>query len=113
MSKKAKPQAAKARLFYSIHPWESRHHENYSEIVAYVEASGEWETVLDIRPTSGVSHETMAASILSLIHEHQEKRNTLHDAMEALELVMNDGLTYSSEQAAERAVTNIKKIITG
>jgi pyridoxal/pyridoxine/pyridoxamine kinase len=104
-------QAGSARPFYSVHPWESRHHSDHSEIVAYVEASGAWETVLDVRQTSGASHDAMAASILALIHEHHEKRNALRDAIEALELVLKDGMTFSSEQAAERAVDSIKKVI--
>lgn len=70
------------------------------------------QTILTVHATSAPAHDIMAPSILALIHEHQEKRNALHDAIEALELVMTDGLTYSSEQVAERAVTNIKKIVS-
>jgi hypothetical protein len=109
---KTRNSNGKPRFYYVTHPWESRHHSDHSEIVAYVEASGARETVLDVRQTSGASHEAMAASILALIREHQEKRNALHDAVEALELVIADGLTYSSEHLAERAVTNIKKLMS-
>jgi len=97
--------------FYSIHPWVIQHQSEYSQIEAYVEASGEWEIILNVRSTSGASHITMAEYILSIVHEHQKKQCALQDAMNALELVQNDGLTFSSEQAMERAITNIKKVL--
>jgi hypothetical protein len=106
-------QAGKGQFFSSVPPWKSRPQSDHSEILAYSEAGGAWETVLDVRQTSGACHERMAASILALIHEHQEKQNALHCAMEALELVMADGLTYSSEQLAERALSRIKNVISG
>lgn len=114
MPKTPKPQShtKKPINYYSIHPWACRHLKNHSEITAYVEISSTWEKVLDVCSTSGATHETMAAYILSVIHEHQKKQCALHDAMNALQLVLNDGLTFTSEQAMELAVTNIKKVIS-
>jgi hypothetical protein len=101
----------KSRCFYSIQSWECRHDKDRSEIKAYVEASGTWETILTVHPTSGASAETMAAYITAIINQQQRKQDLLQDAMDALELVMNDGLTFSSEQAADRVVTLIKKSV--
>jgi len=113
MPKTVRPEksAKKQRGLYSIHPWEAHHKEKHSEITAYVENSGKWETVLTVHNTSGAAPETLASFILALVHEHQNKQNTLHDAMNALELVLNDCLNFTSEQAIERVVRNIKKVI--
>jgi len=108
---KAQTPVKKPINFYSIYPWGIQHQPNHSEIDAYVEASGEWEIVLNVRSTSGASHETMAQYILSIIHEHQKKQSALQDAMHALELVLNEGITFSSEQAIGQAVTRIKKVL--
>lgn len=98
--------------FYSVHPWESRHYNDHSEIIAYVEVSENWESVLTVHTTSGKGHETTAEFILAIIHEHQRKQGVLKDALDALELCLEeDGLTFSSEQAAERAVAKIKRVI--
>jgi len=110
-SSKSQSHTKKPINFYSIHPWACRHLKDHSEITAYVEISSKWEKVLDVCSTSGSHHETMAGYILSVIHEHQKKQNALHDAMNALQLVLNDGLTFTTEQAMEHAVTNIKKIL--
>jgi len=108
---KAESPVKKPIHFYTIHPWAVQHQPKHSEIEAYVEASGEWEIVLNVRSTSGATHETMAEYILSIIHEHQKKQSALQDAMHALELVLNEGITFSSEQAIGQAVTRIKKVL--
>jgi hypothetical protein len=101
--------STKVRSYYTVQPWECRHDNNRSEIIAYVEASGKWETVLTVHPTLGASTEVLATYICHLINQHQLKENALQEAMSALELVMNDGLTFSSEQAVERAFNNLKR----
>jgi hypothetical protein len=106
---KPKNTATPSRLFYAAHPWECRHHEDRSEITAYVEASGEWETILTVQPTSGASAEVVAAYVAAIISEHQGKADLLQEAMTALELCLEeDHLTFTSEQAADRVITRIK-----
>jgi hypothetical protein len=111
MPKSTKPKCAatQARKFYTAHPWECRHHDDRSEIAAYVEASGEWETVLTVQPTSGASAEVVAAYIAAIVNEHQSKADLLQEALTALELCLEeDRLTFASEQAADRVITRIK-----
>jgi hypothetical protein len=101
-----------SRRFYSIHPWQCRHNANNSEIMAYVEASGKWETVISIHPTSCASAETMATFIANLVNENQSNRDILIEAMNALESVLEDGgLNYTNEQDADAVVSRIKKRI--
>jgi hypothetical protein len=117
MSRKSKVQSGskgdkKARYFYSLHPWRCDHHADRSEITAYVEASGHWETVAVVPPTSGASAEAVATFIVRLINAAQQNRDILRDAMEALEGVMNDGLNFTTEQTAEHVIISIKKVVT-
>lgn len=108
-AKKAKCPTTQLRQFYAAHPWQCRHHEDRSEITAYVEASGEWETILTVHPTSGASAESVAAYIAAIINEHQSKADLLQEAMTALLLCLEeDRLTFASEQAADRVVTRIR-----
>jgi hemerythrin-like domain-containing protein len=111
MSKPAKQSKrdAKTRSFYALHPWECHHLKDHSVIVAYVEASGNWENIATIHATSGNGAETIAQFICGLVNEHQKNRSLLQEAMEALQLCLEDDhLTFSSEQAADHAVTRIK-----
>jgi hypothetical protein len=108
-TKRVKCPTNQSRQFYAAHPWECRHHEDRSEIVAYVEASGEWETILTVHPTSGASAEVVAAYVAVIINEHQAKADLLQEAMTALELCLEeDHLTFTSEQAANHVIMRIK-----
>ena len=115
MTTAAKPKAPMRapRQFYAAHPWQCHHKKTRSDIQAYVEASGQWETILTVHPTSGASAESLANYVAGIMNEHQSKADLLHDAMMALELCLEeDRLTFSSEQAADRAVTRIKARIS-
>jgi hypothetical protein len=96
---------------YSLHPWRCTHHSNHSEIVAYVEASGQWETVLTVNPTSETSAKTMATFIMHLVNSYRQNNDLLRVAMKALESVMQEGLTYSTEQEVDAAVASIQQAV--
>lgn len=100
----------KQRRYYTLHPWQCRHYAEHSEISAYVEASGEYEVVAIIRPTSGASSEALATFIVNLINDNQNNGHLLSDAMATLQLILEeDRLTFSSEQAADAIVNRIRK----
>ena len=108
-TKRAKCPTNQSRQFYTAHLWQCRHLEDRSEITAYVEASGEWETILTVHPTSGASAEVVAAYVTAIINEHQSRVDLLQEAVTALELCLGeDHLTFTSEQAADRVVARIK-----
>ena len=115
MPKATKPKKATAspRSLYVAQPWKCRHLKDHSEILVYVEASGAWETMGLVQPTGGASAETAAEFITQLINTSQQNQSALRDAMEALELCLEeDGLTFSSEQVAERSLNAIKKLVS-
>jgi len=95
--------------FYSAHTWQCRHLSDWSEILAYAEASGAWETVIQIYPTSGHSAETIATFVCGLINDNQRDKSLLEEAMDALQQCLEtERLTFSSEQMAERTVARIQ-----
>ena len=97
------------KRFYSAQPWQCRNHKDHSEIVAYVEASGTWEVVAIINTTSGISADGVAQFICGLVNDYQKNKDLLRQAMEALEAVFEEGLNYSTEQAADQVVADIKE----
>jgi hypothetical protein len=103
----AKPEP---RSFYWLASWRCNHHADRSEIMAYVEASGTWETVAVIPPTSGASAEALAAFIARAVNTTQQNKDLLRDAMDALEAVVSDGLNFTTEQAAEHVIANFKRL---
>ena len=111
MTKRSKPKNSdkKPMSFYSAQPWQCHNSKDHSEITAYVEASGIWEVVAIIRQTAGASAAAMAEFITRLVNDNQKNKDLLREAMEALELCLEEeGLTFSSEQAADRVITRIK-----
>ena len=112
MPKKTKPPAPSAppRDFYSRSPWRCSPQKGGCEILAYVEASGAWETVIDVRPTSGTSAEAVGIYVTAIINQYQNEQNLLHQATKALETCLKEGITFSSEQDAEHVIARIKSI---
>lgn len=112
-SSKATSPVSSLRQFYAAHAWQCRHKKTRSDIEAYVEASGEWETIITVHPTSGASAETLANYVASIMNEHQSRIDLLQDALTALDLCLEgDRLTFTSEQAADRAATRIRARIS-
>jgi hypothetical protein len=107
MSKRSLPKS-----YYTAQPWQCQHAKDSSAITAYVEASGTWETVATIHTTSGNGAETLATFICNLINDTQKNKSLLQEAMDALQLCLEeDRLTFSSEQAVDHAVARIRSKI--
>jgi len=103
----------KLKGFYSIHPWKCQHYKDYSEILAYVEASGQWEVLCVLHATSGATAEVMAMFICNLINDHQKNQSLLNAAMEALRLCLEeDSLTFASELAADHVLRRADKVLS-
>ena len=58
------------RRMHSIHPWEVQHHPDHSEIEAYIEITGEWEIIAEIK---SINHVAIAEFIVALGNEHNQK----------------------------------------
>lgn len=105
-------QGQTRRPYYSTNPWQCRHGKETSEITAYVEASGKWETVLTVHPTSGASAEVMARYLVAIMNDVPNLKRTLNFALDTIKVIHADGgkLTFSSEQDAERLATELEQI---
>ncbi len=105
MPRKPKPDRKTPRRFYFTAPWQCVHHPDRSDITAYVEASGTWETVATILPTSCFSAEALATFVLDTINDQVEGRDLLRDAVSALKLCNEEAqMTYTSEHMADRVI---------
>lgn len=58
------------RHLHSIQPWDFQHQPDHSEIEAYVEITGKWEIIADIK---GINHVAIAEFIVTLANEHNRK----------------------------------------
>jgi hypothetical protein len=107
--KSTQPQGSQPRAFYAAQPWRCVHHPDRTDITAYVEASGERETVATIHPSSGARAEDIASFVANLVNAHQQNRHLLHDVIDALEAVMSEGMTYSTEQDLDAVLKRLKR----
>ena len=108
MAKKTKTKA-KTRTYYALHPWQVKQESDQAEVHAYVEASGAWEKIATIHPTPGASADTLAAYIIGIVNAHHQSHDLLNAALNALEAIVDEGLTYSTEQDADTVIERIKK----
>jgi hypothetical protein len=113
MPKTPKPHSQKKTgplHFHSQHPWKCEHHSGRSEILAFAQKSGNWESIAVIQPGSGVSPRRLAEFIAGLVNDCQLNGPLLDHAREALEMLLRAGLNFSTEQDAEAIIARIKKL---
>jgi len=108
----SKTRNEKPKQFYFARPWECEHRNGYSDIIVYIEASGNWERIATINTTAGVSAEAMAQFICGLVNDSQKNQNLLQDAMKTLESVLEEGLDYSAAEDVDKVVADIKKVVS-
>jgi hypothetical protein len=77
---------------------------------AFVETSGQWETVAVVRPTSSADAKSLANFILRVVNDWNEHDDLFEAASEALEAVLQEGLTFSTEQEVESMVERLKRL---
>jgi hypothetical protein len=108
MPKTSKP-APHQRCFYALHPWRIEGKGESCDLIAYVEASGDWETVATIPATSGASADDIASFIAGLVNDNRENAEVLDEAFAALGAVLQEGLTFTTEQEAEHVLKRLKR----
>jgi hypothetical protein len=99
----------KVRAYYDSQPWRCQPTKDGCELIAYVGASGQWETVAVIQPTSAMEAKALGDFIVSLVNERQQDGDVLQAAFDALGGVLQEGLNFSTEQDADRVVAALKK----
>jgi hypothetical protein len=96
--------------FHCPHPWKCQHGSDSSEVLAFAEASGQWERIGIFPSTSCASAKAMAEFITDLVNDTQRNGDLLEAACETLERIVFMGLNYCTEEEANEVVARIKKI---
>jgi hypothetical protein len=107
-ARKSRAGGAKPRSLYALHPWRCEPRGDDCDIMAYVEASGRWEAVATIPATPGARADELGGFIVRLVNDSQEQGDVIHAALTALEAILEEGLTFTTEQEAERAIERLK-----
>jgi hypothetical protein len=111
MSKPSKPlNKICSRQLFTAQPWRCEHHSTHSEVKGYVEASGTWETLATIHTNAGASAESISTFITGIVNDAQMKIDPLAEALEALELVDHEGLTFAAEKKLSQTVNHVRRI---
>lgn len=96
-------------MIYATQPWKVEVEPKGAVIEAYVEASSKWESVAIVLPTSGASAEKMARFIVGAVNDNQKSERLFQEALDALEAVIQEGLTYSTEQEIELVIAELRR----
>jgi ribosomal protein L22 len=112
MAKKSKAKTA-ARPFFTSHPWQYEARGSECALLAFVEKSSKWETVALVQKTPGASAKTVANYIAELVNDAHENGDMLQGALEVLEAVINEGLTFSTEHDVDIMIRRIKQHSVG
>ncbi len=106
-----KPKREIQKPVFNAEPWECRHHADYSELIARIEAGEEKKIVAVVPGGDAVSAATLANFICFVINDYQKRQTVLSSAIGALELLLSEGLTFSSEIEGEQAIKDIRKVL--
>jgi len=68
MSKTKKPRPIAEQLILATRPWTCTNFGDQSEIEAYVEATGAWETIATVHAVNGVDAEDIASFIVRAVN---------------------------------------------
>lgn len=77
------------------------------EVHGLIAASGAWELVAIAQPVTGSTAIEVADSIIAAFNVQRQQADLLDEARDALQAVLDEGLTYATEQGAEHVVNNI------
>jgi hypothetical protein len=101
----------RSRAFYTGHPWRCSSSGNKVLVQAFVEASSHWEAIIEVRSSSDASAKDLSGYIARVINEHSMRQAVLNEVKTALELIEEEGMTYSSELAADHALRRLKQLL--
>jgi hypothetical protein len=95
--------------FHSRQRWKCQHGSDRSEILAFAEASGKWESIGVVQSTPCASAKAMAKFLVGLVNDIQINGDLLEAACKTLERIVRLGLNFSTEEEANEVVARIKK----
>jgi hypothetical protein len=97
---------------YLFLPWSCNHHPAWSEIVAYVPITGEWEIIADIHDAKGVDAEVVAGLIARAVNSYPKHHDMIVQMTAALELCLEcgKGLTWEAEHEAQILVRRAREM---
>ena len=73
---------------YMFMPWSCNHYPSYSELVAYIPITGDWEIIADIHDTKGVDAEVVAGLIARAVNGFEKHHDMIAQMTAALELCL-------------------------
>ena len=97
---------------YTMMPWSCNHHPTFSEIVAYVPITGDWEIIADIHDTRGVDAEIVAGLIVRAVNDYDRNCDMIEQMAAAIELCLECGdcLTWEAEHEAQAILSRARRI---
>jgi hypothetical protein len=95
--------------FYGVKPWRCEHHDDRSEILAYLDPRRGWERVATVWPRPNERPRVLAEFVVKVINASASTGELMQEAHEALVELLKEGLNFSTEQAGEKIVAELAK----
>ena len=109
-ARKPKSEVTKNRPLFAVAPWSTKHEATRSTIEAYVEITGDWETVAEVNDDAGIDAEATANFIARVVNEHEKQKELISQMVAALELCLEcKGMTWEAEHDASIALQRAKQ----
>jgi hypothetical protein len=97
--------------FYGVKPWRCEHHADRSELFAYLDPRHGWERVGTIWAVRDQKARALADFIVKVINASARSDDVLREAHDVLVAMLTEGVTFSTEQEAERIVAGLGKLV--
>jgi hypothetical protein len=110
---RAQVKAGREKSLLATTPWSCTNFGQNSEIDAYVEETGTWETVAETHSVGGaIDAEDVASFIVEKINLNQEMHSVLNQALASLTACLaSESIEQNIKRPAEKAIKDIRKIM--
>ncbi len=100
---------------YVLRQWSCNHYPAYSEIVAYIPITRDFEIVADIHDTKGVDAEVVAGLITRAVNGYEKQLDMIAQMTAAIELCLScdECLTWEAEHEAQAVLKRAREMGPG
>jgi hypothetical protein len=92
-----------------VNRWRFEKRGDRYEVDVFNEARGKWALVAVVMGTTEIPAEALAGYVVQVLNEKQEHGVVLDEAVQALQSVLDEGVTYATEMEAEHAIRRLKQ----
>ena len=92
-----------------VNRWRFQKRKERYEIEVFVEARGRWEPFAVAMDGTGIAAEALTGYVVDALNEKQQQKIAVDEAVRAMEMLLDEGLTWATEIEADHATRRLRE----